>query len=63
MSQRGPDTTPLVVLGVGVTILLWAYLRENPQCDRGCQNRLDHLLLHVLPLLLNRGLGPTDLIG
>jgi hypothetical protein len=62
MKQPEFDVTPLVA--AGIAILLWAYLREDPQCDRGCKNRLDHLLLHVLPLLLNnRGLGPTDLIG
>ena len=53
--------SPAVVAGA---ILLWAYLRQDPRCDRGCRNRLDHLLLHVLPLLLNnRGFGPIDFVG
>ena len=61
MKKSEPDISPFVV--AGVVILAWVYLREDPQCDRGCQNRLDHLLLHVLPLLFKKGFGPTDIIG
>ncbi len=46
-----------------IALVGWAYLREDPQCDQGCRNRLDHLLLHVLPLLFKKSLGPTDLLG
>ena len=61
MKQRGPSITPPILALVALG--LWAYLREDPQCDQGCKNRLDHLLLHVLPLLFKKNLGPTDLIG
>ena len=58
--MKKADYTPLIAVGA---LIAWAILREDPQCDWGCKNRLDHLLLHVLPLLFKRNFGPTDLIG
>jgi hypothetical protein len=36
------------LFAVGATL----YLMRRPQCDRGCQTLLEHLLTHELDLLL-----------
>ncbi len=46
--MKEADYVPYLVLGVIVVLIL----RSEPGCDRGCKTTLDHLLGHMLPLLL-----------
>ncbi len=43
-----------VGLGILALVLGYAYSQQDPQCDRGCKDNWEHLMEHVLPVLIQR---------
>ncbi len=43
-----------VALIAAPLIVGYAYSQQDPNCDRGCRNNWEHLMEHILPVLLQQ---------
>jgi hypothetical protein len=49
--MKRTDYAPLA----GLALLLgYGYSQQDPHCDQGCRNNWDHLMKHLLPIILRQ---------
>ncbi len=55
MKQSKSSLSPLAAAAIVVgAAVIREYMRQDPHCDRECQTRWDHLMNHVLPIVLQQ---------